>query len=98
MKSIIVDIEDHELRDTLLSILTKLSNRSTECDEAMTLIMDQLVSRVRHLLVTNKELQTKVNILQTTDDQYRELEIQKDLVANQLEAASAEGARVNALL
>ena len=55
VKSIIIDIEDHDLRDNLLGILTRLSNKSTECDEAMTLIMDQLVKRVRQLLVSNKE-------------------------------------------
>ena len=90
VKNVIVEIEDNELRDELLGILTKLSQKSIDLDVANTQMMNSLVQRVRDLLKTSKELNSKFTIFQERDNATREAEIQKDLTANQLNDAKAE--------
>jgi hypothetical protein len=43
VKSVIVEIEDHQLRDDLLNYLTLLSTRGLDLDDAISKIMDCLV-------------------------------------------------------
>ena len=90
VKNGIVEIEDNELRDQLLSLLTKLNQQQIELDGANTQMINSLVKRVRDLLQANKELNLKFTMFQERDDAAREAEIQKDLVANQLSEAKAE--------
>ena len=71
----IVEIEDNELRDELLGILTKLSQKSIDLDVANTQMMNSLVQRVRDLLKTSKELNSKFTIFQERDNATREAEI-----------------------
>ena len=75
VKNVIVEIEDNELRDQLLSILTKLSQKSIDLDVANTQMMNSLVQRVRDLLKTSKELNSKFTIFQERDNATREAEI-----------------------
>jgi hypothetical protein len=75
VKNVIVEIEDNELRDQLLGILTKLSQKSIDLDVANTQMMNSLVQRVRDLLKTSKELNSKFTIFQERDNATREAEI-----------------------
>ena len=75
VKNVIVEIEDNELRDQLLSILTKLSQKSIDLDVANTQMMNSLVQRVRDLLKNSKELNSKFTIFQERDNATREAEI-----------------------
>lgn len=75
VKNVIVEIEDNELRDQLLGILTKLSQKSIDLDVANTQMMNSLVQRVRELLKTSKELNSKFTIFQERDNATREAEI-----------------------
>jgi len=75
VKNVIVEIEDNELRDELLGILTKLSQKSIDLDVANTQMMNSLVQRVRDLLKTSKELNSKFTIFQERDNATREAEI-----------------------
>jgi hypothetical protein len=75
VKNVIVEIEDNELRDQLLGILTKLSQKSIDLDVANTQMINSLVQRVRDLLKTSKELNSKFTIFQERDNATREAEI-----------------------
>ena len=75
VKNVIVEIEDNELRDQLLGILTKLSHKSIDLDVANTQMINSLVLRVRDLLKTSKELNSKFTIFQERDNAAREAEI-----------------------
>jgi hypothetical protein len=78
VKQIIIDVEDHDLRDQLLGVLTKMTNRRLQCDQALSLIMDTLVSRVRELSLKDKlYLQTSEDLL-AVREKLRETEQLKD--------------------
>lgn len=50
----IVEIEDHSIRDELLSILTELNDKPLHL--AVGQLVEKLVSRLRDLLLKNKRL------------------------------------------
>ena len=58
VKNIIVEIEDHQVRDELLSLLTSLNSQSL--DSSVSQIVEKLIGRIRDLLLKNKRL-TQIN-------------------------------------
>jgi len=55
-KNIIVEIEDHAVRDELLSLLTSLDSQSL--DRTVSDIVEKLIQRIRDLLLKNRRLNT----------------------------------------
>ena len=54
LKNVIVDIEDHVLRDQVLSLLTEIN--SSPLEKSMSQILEKLVQRVRDVFLKNKRL------------------------------------------
>lgn len=72
VKQIIVDIDDHQLRDELLKILTKMGQRAIDLDVANQAILNALLKRVMEAMQRCKEKELVIEQQAITDLKLRD--------------------------